>query len=153
MPLTIVIIGLSCLLVPVVGTMLLAACYGALSKVNSDLCCGKTQRCTVWFFAAIAIAIGWAAPFGSLTLLLAVLVYVPLATAILGSGFGLAPVAASWAEVAYVAVQRYRRTARLRGDRCVHCNYDLRGTPSDRCPECGSTREGEPVTSNSRPGS
>ena len=24
--------------------------------------------------------------------------------------------------------------------RCAHCGYDLRGTDSDRCPECGNDR-------------
>jgi RNA polymerase subunit RPABC4/transcription elongation factor Spt4 len=30
-----------------------------------------------------------------------------------------------------------RRTAALQQRRCPECDYDLRGTPEPRCPECG----------------
>lgn len=28
---------------------------------------------------------------------------------------------------------------RIRGSRCALCGYDLRGSPNERCPECGAT--------------
>ncbi len=40
--------------------------------------------------------------------------------------------------------KRRRRRYRLEHGLCVHCGYDLRGTP-ERCPECGMAAPGKPV--------
>ncbi len=37
----------------------------------------------------------------------------------------------------YRMIKRYRANRRGRKNRCTYCGYDLRGTLSDVCPECG----------------
>lgn len=50
---------------------------------------------------------------------------------------------ASWAPLfgnlfALVGIMRSRHLDATFGI-CLHCGYDLRGTPGDRCPECGTS--------------
>lgn len=40
-------------------------------------------------------------------------------------------------------IRNYRRVRRKRAGRCCNCGYDLRGSPSGRCPECGTKRSEE----------
>ena len=46
--------------------------------------------------------------------------------------------------VAFVAVAfgvpRARRYRRRKGGRCVQCGYDMRGSPTGQCPECGTCK-------------
>ena len=48
-------------------------------------------------------------------------------------GSALAP---AWSLIGY---KRRRAARRLAAGCCIHCGYDLRGSP-DRCPECGAIR-------------
>jgi hypothetical protein len=60
----------------------------------------------------------------------------------LGAAFALAVIA--WSAVAmYLSIQARtlsRRLKRRSSGLCEHCAYDLKGTESDRCPECGNLR-------------
>src|SRR5204863_9181926 len=38
----------------------------------------------------------------------------------------------------FVAPFKLRRWRRIKRNHCVKCNYDLRGTTHQRCPECGT---------------
>lgn len=54
----------------------------------------------------------------------------------------------------YIYVRPVRRAMRELGyDVCVNCGYRLQGLPetTTQCPECGSTREGIPITSEAVP--
>jgi len=57
--------------------------------------------------------------------------------------WGFAANAALYAAVLWLLIPgpfALRRYVRCRRGRCVKCNYDLRGTAGERCPECGWER-------------
>lgn len=49
---------------------------------------------------------------------------------------------AVWSAVLYMLAGPgiIRRTLRYRRNQCIQCGYDLRGSTSEKCPECGVTR-------------
>jgi hypothetical protein len=82
------------------------------------------------FPGAASLSIG----FGHICML--VPLWAPLAV------FGTWPLVAG----ARFALRRRRLRHRRKLGLCLHCGYDLRGSESPRCPECGTTRSaGEPL--------
>ena len=54
--------------------------------------------------------------------------------ALLG-GIGILQLASMYFWLVAPAIRRHRRRSR---GLCIHCGYDLRGSPTGACPECGA---------------
>lgn len=59
-------------------------------------------------------------------------------TAALCIGFALLPLLWALAGIAQHAIERVRRSSRIKRGECAVCGYDLQAAPAGRCPECGT---------------